>query len=57
MSRIYIKCIRPWAGDGALRHRAHVRRKLFHGSPTVGQLPLLGMRGSPPSLLKVRREV
>lgn len=46
-SRIYIKCTRPRAGAGAVRHSAHVHRKLFHGSPTVGQLPLLGMRGLP----------
>lgn len=46
VGRIYIKCVRRWAGGGVL-HSAHVRRKLFFGPPTLVQLPLPGMRGSP----------
>lgn len=47
MGRIYIKCIRRWAGEGAVHHSAHVPRKLFLGARILGRLPLLGMRGLP----------
>lgn len=47
VGRIYIKCVRRWAGAGGVLHSAHVHRKLFFGPPTLVQLSLPGMRSSP----------
>lgn len=57
MSRIYIKCIRRWVGEGRPLPQRACASETFPGSPTLRQLPLPGMRSSRLSLRKVRWEV
>lgn len=57
MSRIYIKCIRRWAGEGAVPHSAHVHRKLFLGSAALASSLYWACVVCRRILREVRREV